>query len=194
MKQSVEFPLISGNLALDLVNTEVVRWGTQHELLLSSNEILLWLHTMEQHGHLLPQQIVGNHREYAEELFESALQIRPLIRKGLEAMIADEKIDSDWVKLLESFVEKAPMSYHLHKSGLLPVPIGNPGAAFQSLIALDALKLLAGEHYKLLRRCTNPECVLLFMDASGRRKWCSMKICGNRAKVARHHEQRQNHL
>ncbi|WP_425203523.1 CGNR zinc finger domain-containing protein [Priestia megaterium] len=27
--------------------------------------------------------------------------------------------------------------------------------------------------------------MLLFIDLTGRRKWCSMKICGNRKKVAR---------
>ncbi|HDR6823126.1 TPA: CGNR zinc finger domain-containing protein, partial [Bacillus thuringiensis] len=30
-----------------------------------------------------------------------------------------------------------------------------------------------------------PDCVLLFIDKSGKRKWCSMKICGNRKKVAK---------
>ncbi|MGX6988867.1 CGNR zinc finger domain-containing protein [Leuconostoc fallax] len=29
----------------------------------------------------------------------------------------------------------------------------------------------------------NPKCVLLFVDESGRRKWCSIQICGNRHKV-----------
>jgi predicted RNA-binding Zn ribbon-like protein len=39
-----------------------------------------------------------------------------------------------------------------------------------------------------LRSC--PRCDWLFLDTSrgGKRRWCSMRICGNREKVARHRE------
>jgi predicted RNA-binding Zn ribbon-like protein len=40
-----------------------------------------------------------------------------------------------------------------------------------------------------VRKCANPTCPILFYDDSrtGRRRWCSMAVCGNRAKVAAHH-------
>ena len=40
-----------------------------------------------------------------------------------------------------------------------------------------------------VRRCANPNCVLLFLDVSksGRRRWCDMATCGNRAKSAAHY-------
>ncbi|HYV96284.1 MAG TPA: CGNR zinc finger domain-containing protein [Gemmatimonadaceae bacterium] len=39
-----------------------------------------------------------------------------------------------------------------------------------------------------VRWCANPRCHRVFFDASrnGRRRWCDMKTCGNRAKAARH--------
>jgi predicted RNA-binding Zn ribbon-like protein len=39
-----------------------------------------------------------------------------------------------------------------------------------------------------LRVCENTHCRWVFKDTSrtGQRKWCSMRSCGNRAKVARH--------
>jgi predicted RNA-binding Zn ribbon-like protein len=46
-----------------------------------------------------------------------------------------------------------------------------------------------------LRVCANDECRWVFSDSSrtGRRKWCDMATCGNRAKAARHRErQRQS--
>jgi len=45
-------------------------------------------------------------------------------------------------------------------------------------------------HPGRLRVCANPECRWVFHDTSrsGRRKWCDMSTCGNRAKVARHRE------
>jgi predicted RNA-binding Zn ribbon-like protein len=44
-----------------------------------------------------------------------------------------------------------------------------------------------------LRVCENPECRWVFVDTSnsGRRKWCDMRTCGNRVKVARHRQRRR---
>jgi predicted RNA-binding Zn ribbon-like protein len=41
-----------------------------------------------------------------------------------------------------------------------------------------------------IRACAGHDCVLHFYDASraGRRQWCSMAGCGNRAKARRHYE------
>ncbi len=49
--------------------------------------------------------------------------------------------------------------------------------------------LLAGPRLERVRRCANPECVYLFLDDSraGKRRWCSMSSCGNRAKARRHY-------
>lgn len=44
-----------------------------------------------------------------------------------------------------------------------------------------------------LRVCANDECRWVFRDNSpaGRRKWCDMSSCGNRAKAARHRERKK---
>jgi predicted RNA-binding Zn ribbon-like protein len=51
--------------------------------------------------------------------------------------------------------------------------------------AADAL--VSGELPRV-RRCADPRCVRVFYDGSrnGKRRWCDMKTCGNRAKAARH--------
>jgi predicted RNA-binding Zn ribbon-like protein len=43
-----------------------------------------------------------------------------------------------------------------------------------------------------VRKCANPACPLLFHDDSRtrHRRWCSMAVCGNRAKVAAHHRRK----
>jgi predicted RNA-binding Zn ribbon-like protein len=55
-------------------------------------------------------------------------------------------------------------------------------------VAQDAARLLTTGDPSRLRRCASPDCHLWFIDTSksGRRRWCSMSRCGNRAKVARH--------
>ena len=53
----------------------------------------------------------------------------------------------------------------------------------------SAADLLAGPRLDRVRRCANPECGWLFLDDSraGKRRWCSMLSCGNRAKARRHY-------
>jgi hypothetical protein len=51
-------------------------------------------------------------------------------------------------------------------------------------VALLAGELLTGSSREYVRTC--PSCGWLFLDARGRRRWCSMATCGNRAKVRAH--------
>jgi predicted RNA-binding Zn ribbon-like protein len=52
-------------------------------------------------------------------------------------------------------------------------------------------ELVTREDLTRVRCCPGHECGWLFLDASGRRKWCSMQSCGNRAKVASFARRRQ---
>jgi predicted RNA-binding Zn ribbon-like protein len=49
-------------------------------------------------------------------------------------------------------------------------------------------KFLCEEDFSNVRACEGPACTLMFADHTrGRaRRWCSMAICGNRAKQAAH--------
>ena len=53
-------------------------------------------------------------------------------------------------------------------------------------IARSAAELIAESRNENLKRCANPDCLILFYDDSRthRRRWCSMALCGNRSKVA----------
>lgn len=59
--------------------------------------------------------------------------------------------------------------------------------------AADAVALL-GDPTRLarVRRCPGRGCGWLFLDASGRRRWCSMQTCGSRAKMRRLYERRRS--
>jgi predicted RNA-binding Zn ribbon-like protein len=65
---------------------------------------------------------------------------------------------------------------------------GDPvDGAIARLVEAIARELIQGEAPRL-RVCQNDQCRWVFKDTSrtGKRKWCSMRSCGNRAKVARH--------
>lgn len=51
----------------------------------------------------------------------------------------------------------------------------------------DYLALRGSDGSPSVRRCEGADCVLYFHDPSGRRRWCDMASCGNRAKAQRHY-------
>ena len=66
-----------------------------------------------------------------------------------------------------------------HSSALPELPLW--------LLSLSAAELMTSEQMQLLRACGSPECRWLFVDTSKNhtRRWCDMKICGNRMKARR---------
>lgn len=64
---------------------------------------------------------------------------------------------------------------HWHSSESLLIPIAESMA-----------KLVCNEDFTFVKACEGPTCVLLFIDRTRRhaRRWCSMAVCGNRAKQA----------
>lgn len=56
-----------------------------------------------------------------------------------------------------------------------------------SVIAADAISIIAGERDGKLALCASPTCQAAFFDTSRSRtrKWCDMNTCGNRQKKAR---------
>jgi predicted RNA-binding Zn ribbon-like protein len=53
-------------------------------------------------------------------------------------------------------------------------------------IAREMANVICNEDFNLIRACEGHACTLMFIDRtkSHRRRWCSMAVCGNRAKQA----------
>lgn len=54
------------------------------------------------------------------------------------------------------------------------------------LVAREMANVICNEDFNLIRACEGHACTLMFVDRtkSHRRRWCSMAVCGNRAKQA----------
>ena len=63
-----------------------------------------------------------------------------------------------------------------------------------SVIAADAISIIAGERDGRLALCASPTCQAAFFDTSQSRtrRWCDMNTCGNRQKKARFNANRRN--
>jgi predicted RNA-binding Zn ribbon-like protein len=59
-------------------------------------------------------------------------------------------------------------------------------------VVTDAVVLLADAgRLGRLRRCPGRDCGWLFLDTSGRRRWCDMRACGSREKMRRMYARRR---
>ncbi|HFU4566383.1 CGNR zinc finger domain-containing protein [Bacillus cereus] len=185
MQDKKQFPLISGNLSLDLVNTELVRRGQRYDLLITNEDVLEWLHVIKVNLPFWNEKTFIRIQERTNQVTSSILEVREVLRKQFEAIADQQEISNDFITYLEKQIEKAPFTYKIIEQQLVSIPVGEIEDILASLIAFDALTLIAEDKLIFLKRCSNPDCVLLFIDKSGKRKWCSMKICGNRKKVAK---------
>jgi predicted RNA-binding Zn ribbon-like protein len=66
--------------------------------------------------------------------------------------------------------------------------VGDPIDDALARLTDPLVRELTGGHPERIRICDNDRCRWVFYDTSrtGRRRWCDMATCGNRAKAARH--------
>lgn len=70
------------------------------------------------------------------------------------------------------------------------VPVGDAFAGLMIPIVESAADALILGELPRVRRCADVRCARVFYDSTknGRRRWCDMATCGNRAKAARHRQ------
>lgn len=132
-------------------------------------------------------------RPPARREFERALELRETIYRLFDAAAHDKPPASRDLQSLNAALAEAPTRTKLRKDRegfAWEVEMKSSTAVGQLAPVLwSAGDLLAGPQLARVRRCANPECGWLFLDDSraGKRRWCSMQSCGNRAKARRHY-------
>ena len=128
--------------------------------------------------------------------FEQAVALRETIYRLFDAQAqgqAQGKTAMRDLEVLNAALAQAPSRKMLkrNRGGYEWDVDARSGTALALLapVLWSAGDLLAGPRLDRVRRCANPECGWLFLDDSraGKRRWCSMSACGNRAKARRHY-------
>jgi predicted RNA-binding Zn ribbon-like protein len=182
-----EFAFLGGRPALDFVNTELMEGPERVDLLRSDQTLLAWGRAA---GLLSePLSVAAS----ATRIDPRAPALRVAIRAIFEARIDGKRPPIAALKIVNELLTqptRAPALEFLRGRFVRSQVLGTTASELLQRIAVDAAQLLTESDRSLLRRCSNHRCILLFYDASksGRRRWCSMGICGNRAKVAAHYE------
>ncbi len=125
--------------------------------------------------------------------FERALGLRETIHRLFDAHAQGKAPAGRDLDTLNAALSEAPARTTLKRGreGYEWNVDTKSGTALSLLapVLWSAGDLLAGPKLGKVRRCANPECLFLFLDDSraGKRRWCSMASCGNRAKAKRHY-------
>lgn len=133
----------------------------------------------------------------ARAALAEALMLREAIRECLSARVDGREIHPDWLqpinrvlRLTEGYDQIVPASARGEAQDWRIEFVMRERRLewLLAAIARSAADLLAEGPAAPIRKCANPACVLYFYDDSrtGRRRWCSMAVCGNRSKVAAH--------
>ncbi len=193
---------IADAVGLDFLNTIAVPSGAPVESLGSGEALLDWL----EQTNLVPAEAVAEFRRLAMpgELDSVAAQARalrewfrgfvrehmgkPLTSRALQELAALNRIlerDEEFGQIAKrdrrdeaaagGLVWRAGRRWRSPDTLLLP-------------IARALADLVCHEDFTHVKACQGETCTLLFIDRThGRaRRWCSMEICGNRAKQAAH--------
>ena len=195
-------PAPSETLAIDFANTRYWRGSrVPSESLTGPADLVDWAGSTA----LVPVSLVQRcrarwaaHPKEGEAALADALGWREAIYRALAAASAGAEVSPDDVARLNAALARAPVRQRL---GLDPDGPGGGGRgwavgavspsgdALLAPVLWSAGDLLTGGRLDKVRRCANPECGWLFLDDSraGKRRWCSMSSCGNRAKARRHY-------
>ncbi|MFF4653074.1 CGNR zinc finger domain-containing protein [Streptomyces sp. NPDC001380] len=171
-------PLTGEPPAVDALNT---RWltGTDSYDLLDDDELTrAWL---DQHGLHRPDAALPDVRRRLREA-----------RSVLAATVADAGDLTAVNGLLDHGRIKLSLTLHGQTE---TAEVGDPARHAAFVCARDFARLITDAPGRV-RKCANPPCPLHFTDTSrkGERRWCSMSLCGNRAKAQRHRDRLQGSM
>jgi predicted RNA-binding Zn ribbon-like protein len=189
------FELSAGVLCLDFVNTLDNRpSGEPKELLARYGDLVRFA---EDTGIVTPAQAdrfswSEADPEEAQRVLQAAVELREAMYTVFSAVIAKRAVPASALALLNGYIQRAAQHLSLTPAngGLVwrYDSHGDSPGGFETLlwpIVRSAAELLASDNLPFVRACSSKTCQWFFLDTSKnhRRRWCSMKLCGNRAKV-----------
>ena len=178
---------VAGEPSHDFCNTRA-GWNSAEprEYLMSYDHLVLWA----REASLVDRETAARLRRRAARDPEGShrvLQRAVALRDSLYAACTGEEAAwSEVGKLARAGASAAVLSperppgerWKIPESAGLELPLLELGRV--------AGNFLAATDVGAIRACPGHDCGWLFVDPRGRRRWCTMAVCGNRAKARRH--------
>jgi predicted RNA-binding Zn ribbon-like protein len=185
MRARPRFPLLGEPLALDLANTRLLRRRRAVELLPDPEALAEWVAAHD-------DQVPAALRRPDHATWAAVVRLRGSIKACIQARRVGRPLSERALGMLNRAAATAPLHDELRQAphGSLSRVSLRSGQAAQQLAAILAestIALLCDSLSLAIRECDGDDCDLLFVSAGARRRWCSPRLCGNRARVARHY-------
>lgn len=176
--ESVAFAFDAGAVCLELLTTGGSRHHPWYETLRAPEDLRAWLTICRLH---IDTRV-------ADDDMPAARQLRSAIWAAALAKIAGRPLPRLSIAMINELAAPAPPT-PLLAGERRSWAIAATGAQALSAIARDAIDIFGGPYAERVRECASDNCALVFVDLSrpGRRRWCSMERCGNRAKQRTRH-------
>ena len=187
--------LVAEHPALDALNSRCAPWGDEIEWWGDGAGLLDWLQTAGLAEAAVAERIaceVG--KDALDQLAAQARELRewyrPLIARyagGLFPASAIHELEplNRWLARDKQVrvIESKGAHVHLRWQGSVSRP-----EHLLAPLAAHLAELIASDQLASAKNCECPSCTLWFVDTSKnqKRRWCSMAVCGNRAKAAAH--------
>jgi predicted RNA-binding Zn ribbon-like protein len=179
-----------GRPAVDFVNTHRERWRRGVETLVTTGDLATWF----VHAGVMDAPVA-----VPRSALVQARELREAIDTLVVAQIGGRPLPSDAVTLVDDWLVFAGVRPQLVLDGDPAAALLTERAAADSprralgMVALDAAQMLGTAQRSRIRICASETCSGRFFDRSpaGKRRWCSMRTCGNVTKARRHRERQK---
>jgi predicted RNA-binding Zn ribbon-like protein len=181
-RRPAKFELIGGNICLDFINTLDGRSSAQPKELLTILTAAQ-LDFLYERVHLMPDE--------SEETLRRARNLREALYAVFSALINTQAAPQGAMERLNGNIHEAALHSRLvQRAGHCEWQFDELTSNLAGIlwpIVRAAADLLTSSDLPQVRACSSPTCQWFFLDTSKNhhRRWCSMKECGNRAKVRR---------
>ena len=192
-ERSTLFDLAGGHPALDLVNSLDNRYREDgpHEMLAGLPELLRFLQEVSL---ITPRQAHALNKNTdasaTVQVLESVRELREASAAVLYAAVAGETPPRVALQTLERYFLEAHrqrrLAWENGASWEWTASESDPRLTVW-ILAQSVWQLLFSEQMTLIRTCDAHTCRWLFLDTSKNhtRRWCNMRVCGNRMKARR---------
>ena len=187
------FDFCGGHPAIDFTNTVGSRGDEPKEHLRTYGDLLAWAQVRGMVSRAEASKLARSAQddvEAAGRALRRAVDLRETLYALMSSVVDRKKPDKQVLARLNDYVSDTFGAAHLAvEEGRLALktPSDDRLDAMLTPIVRSAVELLTSDAAARIGRCADKGCAWLFFDTtrSGTRRWCDMKVCGNRNKVRR---------
>ena len=188
-----KFDFCGGHPAIDFTNTVGNRGNEPEEHLHTYGDLLAWAQARGVVSRGDASKLARRAHDdvdAAGRALRRAVDLRETLYALMSAVVDGRKPEKHLLARLNDYVSDTFGAAHLAvEEGrlILKTPSDDRLDAMLTPIVRSAVELLTSDSAARIGRCADKGCAWLFFDTtrSGTRRWCEMKVCGNRNKVRR---------